>query len=276
MKIVCLVEDTSHINLIESEHGVSFYIETKKHKILFDLGQSDLFLRNAKHLHIDLSLVDIVVISHGHYDHGGGLNAFMKINSNAKIYINKHAFEAHYSMRKENEMTYNGLDQRLIDSNRFIFVDQGLEIDEELTLFADVKGEEFYPKSNQSLFKLTNEQFQKDDFNHEQNLMIKEHDKHVLFAGCAHHGIINIIQRASEIAAPQLISTVIGGFHFVSRFPELAETEENIKKISKILLALNPMYYTGHCTGLKAYDILKQEMKNRVEYFSSGFEIVNV
>jgi len=80
MIIKTLVENTAVSKEYECEHGLSLYIETNKHKILFDLGKSDLFLKNAKRLNVDITEVDLVVISHGHYDHGGGLGAFLKTN----------------------------------------------------------------------------------------------------------------------------------------------------------------------------------------------------
>ncbi|NCA67648.1 MAG: MBL fold metallo-hydrolase, partial [Clostridia bacterium] len=77
MKITTLCENTSISPEFKCEHGLSFYVETKKHKLLFDTGESGIFAENAAKLGIDLSEVDIAVISHGHYDHGGGLPAFL-------------------------------------------------------------------------------------------------------------------------------------------------------------------------------------------------------
>ncbi|WRK55771.1 MBL fold metallo-hydrolase [Coprobacillaceae bacterium CR2/5/TPMF4] len=89
MKIINLIEDTPGSSNCLYEHGLSFYIETKKHKILMDTGASDAFIKNATQLGIDLKQVDIVVLSHGHYDHSGGILSFVKINPNATIYIQK-------------------------------------------------------------------------------------------------------------------------------------------------------------------------------------------
>ena len=88
MKFVTLVEDTTKCEL-GAEHGLSIYAETEKHKLLFDVGTTDLFIKNAKALGIDLSQVDTVVISHGHNDHGGGLDAFLAINDHAVIYLQR-------------------------------------------------------------------------------------------------------------------------------------------------------------------------------------------
>ena len=79
MKIVNLIENTEGCSGCASEHGLSFYIETVKHKLLVDTGATDTFIRNAEILGVDLAAVDTVILSHGHYDHGGGLPAFVKI-----------------------------------------------------------------------------------------------------------------------------------------------------------------------------------------------------
>ena len=78
MKITVLLENTSTQSNLTAEHGLSLLIETKPHIILFDMGQSDAFAKNAERLGIDLALVDTAILSHGHYDHGGGLKAFLR------------------------------------------------------------------------------------------------------------------------------------------------------------------------------------------------------
>lgn len=111
MIIKTLVENTSISEKLGGEHGLSLYIETKKHKLLFDTGASALFAENARKMKVDLSEVDLAVISHGHYDHGGGLKAFVNINSKAKIYLNQKSFEKYYSNRSNGEKVYIGLDE---------------------------------------------------------------------------------------------------------------------------------------------------------------------
>lgn len=133
-----MVDNISERSDIGSEHGLSFYIETANHKILFDLGASTLFSRNAQTLGIDLAHVDTVIISHGHYDHGGGLKQFMEINQKAKIYIKQEAFLDYYSI-KEDGFEYIGLDKSLSNNPRIIFADNDFKIDSKLQLFSGVK-----------------------------------------------------------------------------------------------------------------------------------------
>ena len=95
MKITALVENISD-GSVRSAHGLSFYIETKMHKLLFDVGPNSTLFENAVKKHIDLSQVDTVIISHGHKDHGGALKRFLQINRTAKIYLQKSAFENVY------------------------------------------------------------------------------------------------------------------------------------------------------------------------------------
>ena len=127
MKIISLIENTSLNDKMETEHGLSLYIEFKNHKILFDMGQSDMFSRNAKKLGVDLSDVDIAILSHGHYDHGGGLKRFLTINQRAPVYVNHYAFGEHYNGIEK----YIGLDKSLQKEERLIFTDDIVVIEED-------------------------------------------------------------------------------------------------------------------------------------------------
>lgn len=97
MRVIALVENTSISKDYKSKHGLCLYIETKKHKLLFDLGSNSLFLGNAVKLDVDISDIDSVIISHGHNDHGGALKYFLENNAKANIYISRYAFEEYYA-----------------------------------------------------------------------------------------------------------------------------------------------------------------------------------
>jgi len=132
MKIISLTENTTKKDNIAAEHGLSLYIEANGQKILFDMGQTDSFYKNALTLGIDLSEIDIAILSHGHYDHGGGLKQFLEINKKAPVYINAKAFEPHFNGTEK----YIGLDITLKDSSRLVYVGNDKIIDTYLGIFS--------------------------------------------------------------------------------------------------------------------------------------------
>jgi len=273
MQIKVLAENTSAFENFGSEHGLSLYIETNNHKILFDTGASSLFAENAGKMNVDLSGVDVAVLSHGHFDHGGGLKVFTDINSKAKIFCRRSAFENHYAKRPNGDIDYIGLDGTLLEtnSNRFAFCGEQLIIDKELELFSGVKGDRLYPPGNSNLLIQAGDSFFADDFSHEQNLIIRENGKSVLIVGCAHRGIVNIIEhyRTSEVGLPDYI---IGGFHLKYNGNN-DDNRDIISQIGRYLSDTQVRYYTCHCTGIEAFDRLKTIMGDQIDYISAGSQL---
>ena len=266
MKVITLFENRTISKEYKSKHGLSLYIETANHKILFDTGTDESFAYNARKLGINLEEIDIVVISHGHYDHGGGLETFLKHNSKAKIYIGKDAFDSHV-VKLFGFIKYNiGLKKELLSNNRFVLVDEMMKIDDELILFGDVKGNKLLPKGNDRLLKQdSNGLVEKDDFQHEINLLINENEKYSLVCGCAHKGIINIIERTKDIIDSDL-HAVIGGFHLMGMKVKNSNSRDFFDELSNTLSSNNTdKYYTCHCTGEEAYSYLSERMSNLSE-----------
>ena len=271
MIIKTLVENTALNAQFETEHGLSLYIETNRHKLLFDLGASDLFAKNAAKMGIDLTAVDTVVISHGHADHGGGLRTFLDLNDKAKIYVNKNAFDEHYSNRPSG-IADIGLERQLLPNDRFVFVGNQLQLDEELELFAGVEVKRYYPSGNETLLMKKGPVLTQDDFSHEQNLIITEAGKSVLIAGCAHRGIVNIVEHFHGLKG-SYPNVVIGGFHLYNRSKKQQEDPETIQEIAEWLLKTQAEYYTCHCTGLSPYGIMKDQMKGKLGYLDTGSQL---
>ena len=290
MKIWTLMENTAISTEIKSSHGLSFYIETEKHKILFDMGQDDGFLENAEKLGIDLAEVDIAFLSHGHYDHGGGIDGFLKVNKKAKIHIQKAALEEYWAQDPEKKR-YIGLSESWKNNERIIIHEGDYSIDEELQIFARVTERDCYSPANDRLLKKINGSYEKDGFVHEQNLLIHEKGKTVLFAGCAHNGMVNIMKKASAllkfreeakkmcteygktekaVEIERKIEAVFGGMHLKGAFETEEELEEFCHKMSKKLMQYDSTYYTCHCTSLEAYKKLHAIMKEKIQYASAG------
>lgn len=254
------------------EHGLSIYIEINNIKVLFDTGASSIFSNNALKLNIKLKDVDYLIISHGHYDHGGGLNTFLNINTKAKIFFQKNAFNDFYSSQENNTTKYIGLDKSLINNDRLILIDNEFKINEYLMLFSKVSEKKLYPSGNKHLFVFKNSELIEDDFLHEQYLIIQERDKVILISGCSHKGIINIINECINTYNLK-IDYVIGGFHLYSNSKSISEDISIIEEYASELLKNDIVYYTCHCTGDKAFQILKKKMGSKIKYLSSGMEI---
>ena len=255
MKITVLTENTSACGL-PAEHGLSLFIETGPHRILFDAGQSDLFARNADALGIDLTAADLAVLSHGHYDHGGGMKEFLRLNHTAPLYINRNAFGPYYNGEK-----YIGLDPALKDHPRVVLTGDKTVVAENMTLFTCNEREKTVDFGSFGLSVLKNGEHLPDGFLHEQYLFIEENGKRVLISGCSHKGILNIM----DWFRPDVL---VGGFHF-SKLPQ----DDTLRKYAEALNAFDADYYTCHCTGTEQYEYMNRFM-TRLHYISAGDVIV--
>lgn len=270
MIITSLIENTSAQGL-PVEHGLSLHIQLQDgQKILFDMGQSELYWQNAQRLGIDLKDVNVAIVSHGHYDHGGGLESFLKNNDHACVYVHQDAFLPHYSLREEG-LTYIGLNPQLADSPRLVMCQDITRINEHLTLFAHVQGEGCYPHANRLLFGP--DKTEKDTFCHEQNLIIQQGDISVLIAGCAHRGIVNILNRCTQLIghAPDY---VLAGMHLMKSGLNPAEEAMWIRQLAMELMRYkNTRFYTMHCTGTEAFAQLQSIMGAQIQYLACGDQI---
>lgn len=257
MKIVSLLENTTNNPALQAEHGLSLYIETERYKILFDMGQTDAFAANAEKLHIHLADVDIAILSHGHYDHGGGLAEFLKINQKAAVYVQKDAFLPHYNGTEK----YIGLNPALEKHPRIVFTDKDISLGNGLTLLSSRNHPIHRVFSSFGLTEKTENRYIPDDFRHEQYLLMEENGQKILLSGCSHQGILNIMKWFSP-------DVLIGGFHF-SKMP----LDGELLRMVHDLNAYETTYYTCHCTGETQFSFMKVHMPN-LFYLSCGEQIL--
>ncbi len=262
MKIRVLLENTASLPCFRTEHGLSLLIETGSRSILFDMGQSDAFAENAEILGADLSVVDAVVLSHGHYDHGGGISKFLSVNKSAPIYLSRFAFEEHLSGTDRDV----GLDKALEPNDRFVYTGDYTKIDDGIELFSCNERERKYITDPYGLNTVRDGQLIPEDFRHEQYLLFTQGRKRILFSGCSHKGILNIM----DWLRPDVL---IGGFHFMELDPQ-GDGKAVLDEASEILMKYDTVYYTCHCTGIAQYEYLKKQMKEQLNYLSAGQEII--
>lgn len=257
MEITVLAENTCKNGCFGTEHGLSLLIRTEQHTVLFDMGQTDLFLKNAKKMGIDLALVDFAVLSHGHYDHGGGLKEFLKINQKAVVYANVNVFGAYYNAKD----SYIGLDIALKNNPRIIRISDSCEIVKGIAIYSCKEKPEKHVFDSFGLKKTEGLQLVEDDFCHEQYLCIKEQGKTFVFSGCAHKGILNIMDWFNP-------DVFIGGFHF-SKITD----KTLLDRYASSLNQYTADYYTCHCTGEEQFMYMQRKMKN-LFYLSCGETII--
>ncbi len=272
MKIICLMEDTAGAECCTPAHGLSFYIETKNHKLLMDAGPSAQTAVNAKKLGIDLSAVDIAILSHGHYDHADGFAEFLKINGSARVYLQRSALNGYFA--KDNGRTrYIGINEKVKSSERLMPIDGDLKIDSELSLFTGISGRRLFPATNKRLFKDGNGSLVNDDFAHEQCLRISCGGKNVLFSGCAHNGVLNVLERYAQVYGGEP-DYVISGFHLSKKTEYIRDDISQMQLTAEAMNKYNTRFVTCHCTGEYAYRVMKEILGEKLEYVHCGEEII--
>lgn len=268
MKITVLAENTISDKCIfkeklQAEHGLSLFVETNEKRILFDMGQTDLFCKNAQTMGIDLAEIDFAFLSHGHYDHGGGLETFLMKNQTTPVYLNENAFSQNYNATEK----YIGLDKSLLENpitqNRFIYIKDEYSITPDFSVFSCNTWNKTVQTQTDSLKQFIDGKFVPENFNHEHYLLINENGKKILITGCSHKGILNL----TEWFKPDVL---IGGFHLKSLNVENEADSNELKNIALSLKKYPTKFYTCHCTGKTQFTFLKELMQNQLDYISTG------
>ena len=262
MIVTTLMENTTSAECFTAEHGLSIYIETKGRVILFDSGPSGAFADNAAKLGVDLAKVEMAVLSHGHYDHGGGLRRFMEKNKTAPIYMSAYAFEPHLKNSGTEDI---GLDPALQGAGQIRFINGETKLAEGITLYDCNDRELMCPIDTSGMEVKRDGALYPEDFRHEQYLLIEEDGKRVLFSGCSHKGILNI----AGWFRPDVL---IGGFHYMGVSLDEAG-KKRLTEAAEILCSYPTVYYTGHCTGAEQYEFMKQLMGERLHYIATGSRV---
>jgi 7,8-dihydropterin-6-yl-methyl-4-(beta-D-ribofuranosyl)aminobenzene 5'-phosphate synthase len=277
MQVIALLENTrleGRKDLV-AEHGLSLHIQHGGKQILFDTGLSEAFGHNAERLGVDIQKVDLAVISHHHVDHGGGLSHLLEVNPEVRVYLRRRGVEDRY-FRILGIINKNvGLDKGLFErySHRFEFVDEFTEISPGVFILTEIGKPYPQPRGNRQLFVKEGGTWSLDSFEHELILVIRERDGVVVFTGCSHSGILNMVDTVTRQFQGLPIKAVFGGFHLISLpiLNTMAGSKREVEDVGKEMVKYPiDKIYTGHCTGQKAYRVLKGVLGEKLEYLPTG------
>ena len=275
MRVTVLMENSTPSSRLRAAHGLSLWLELADgRRVLFDLGPDDGFLANARALGVDVTGADLAVVSHGHYDHGGGLAAFLGACAAAgrevPVYVREHAFEGHVSGTPARHHDI-GLDPAVAADPRVRAVGERHDLGGGLTLFATRRRAHPTARSNARLMERREgeKDLAPDRFLHEQSLLVEEGERRTLVSGCSHGGILNIMDEAEEILGAPL-DAVVAGLHLTDPSGGGVEDAALTRSLATELAARRACYLTCHCTGTDAFALLRDELGERVRYLHVG------
>lgn len=278
VNISVLVENTVAPDCphLQGQHGLSLHIETHSGKhLLFDTGQNRLFAENAQKMGVDLNRVEYAVLSHHHYDHGGGLTTFFAHNNHAPIYcVEPDGRKPMVNIARLIKRPI-GIKPSVfkLHAPRFHFIGPAARVADGIYLFSHLSHQHPMPAGNRLLYVDDQGALTPDDFAHELLMVIDEPDGLVVFTGCAHSGVMNMLDTVRTHFPARPIKGLIGGFHLMglSKLNLWGESARAVATLAKALVNEQiPTIATGHCTGERGYQRLKNVLGRGLQPLATG------
>lgn len=262
LRITVLVENTAQRRGVYGEHGLSFWLETGGRRILFDAGQSEILFHNAQTLGITLPSLDALVLSHGHYDHTGGVDRVLRNAEGTSVFMHPDALTENYARNQDGTGRYAGISEQnrrgIAENAETVEAVKPVEIAEGFSLTGPIPRLTDFEDTGGPFYKdaeCTEEDTMQDD----QAAFVDTAEGVAVILGCAHAGVINTLLYVKELLPKRPIYTVIGGMHLVNAgASRMAKTVETLRELNvKYLFPL-------HCTGFHATARLWKEFPDQV------------
>lgn len=260
VRITVLVENTAGQRCLLAEHGLSFLIESDAQRILFDTGQGLALRHNTDQLAADLKTVEAVVLSHGHYDHTGGLPVALTAMSRPRVYACREAFLPKYTRHADGTVHEIGMPsavrKAVFDQSERTDVRGVLEIGERMFLTGPIPRTNRFEDTGGAFFKDADCKVP-DELPDDQAIFITTRKGTVVIAGCAHAGIINTLRYIRDLTEGQPVRAVIGGLHLLhASAGRMRRTVAGLREMD--IASIHPC----HCTGFEAVARLWNEFPN--------------
>jgi 7,8-dihydropterin-6-yl-methyl-4-(beta-D-ribofuranosyl)aminobenzene 5'-phosphate synthase len=270
LRITTLSENTACMDGFLGEWGLSILVESDEAKVLFDTGQSLSTVHNARLLGIDLNRIDKIVLSHGHFDHTGGLRQTLsEIGREIEVIAHPDIWQAKYATRQGEEPRYIGIPFSRGELEglgaRFKLTSEPVAISDSIMTSGEIPMMTDYEEIEPFLAVKADGNFEPDTFRDDQALIIKTPPGLVVILGCAHRGIINTLYHARTLSGVKKIDSVIGGCHLMNASEErIRQTVDALKELGVGRLGV------CHCTGMAASVIMAQEFGDRFFLNNAG------
>ncbi|WP_304508518.1 MBL fold metallo-hydrolase [Anaerotignum sp.] len=265
MKITVLTDDKVKNRRLLAEHGLSLFIEYKDCNILFDTGQSDVYIQNANALQFDLNKTDFIVLSHGHYDHCGGIYCFPGLKNIPKIYLQKSAVKQKYAINSDGK-TYREIGiPWCADDYDITFINGNKKISDDIALLGNIPSTVEFEEISKGLFIKNGNEISADMMTDEQVLVFDTEKGLIVFLGCSHPGIINCLHYTLKQFPGKKIDTVVAGMHLDNVNP--LRLQLTIQQLTNLGIR---KVYPLHCTGICAISEMKKILGEKCGILYAG------